>query len=157
MRLVLQRVKRAAVVIDGHERREIDAGLMILLGITHDDTPEIARFMAKKAAELRIFSDENGAMNRSLLDVGGQALVVSNFTLYANCRKGRRPSFVEAGGPKIAEPLYRQFLRDLQDGGVLRVASGEFGADMQVELTNDGPVTLLLDSQDIMPQRGGSF
>ena len=155
MRLVLQRVKKASVVIDGNECRAIGAGLMILLGITHDDTPEIARFMAKKTAELRIFSDENRAMNRSLLDVGGQGLVVSNFTLYANCRKGRRPSFIEAGAPKTAEPLYGQFLQALRDCGVRQVVSGEFGADMQVELINDGPVTVLLDSQEVMPRRGG--
>lgn len=158
MKLVLQRVSRAAVTIDGNAdavgipgRREIGHGLMILAGFSASDTAETVAFMADKAVKLRIFDDENGQINRSLLDVGGGCLVVSNFTLYANCRKGRRPSFVDAAPPTVSEPLYRRFVEALGEQGIAELQTGEFGADMRVEIINDGPVTILLDSEEIMP------
>jgi D-tyrosyl-tRNA(Tyr) deacylase len=151
MKIVLQRVSRAEVLIEGKERRGIGHGLLLLVGIRPEDDEKAAVFLAEKTANLRIFADENGAMNRSLLEVGGGALVVSNFTLYANARKGRRPSFVGAAAPAHAEPLYRHFVAALGKAGVQEIATGEFGADMQVSLVNDGPVTILLDSEEIMP------
>ena len=152
MRLVLQRVSHASVRIDGGDSQPCGAGLVLLIGICPEDTEKVCDFMAEKAVNLRIFDDENGNMNRSLLDVGGECLAVSNFTLYANSRKGRRPSFVQAAGAAVAEPLYEYFVQALRRAGVHAVHTGRFGADMQVELCNDGPVTILLDSAEIMPQ-----
>jgi D-tyrosyl-tRNA(Tyr) deacylase len=154
MRIILQRVSRAAVLIERQERREIGKGLLLLVGIRPEDNEKVSTFLAEKTANLRIFEDDNGAMNRSLLDVGGAALVVSNFTLYANARKGRRPSFTGAAAPAHAEPLYRHFVAALGQAGVAEIATGEFGAHMEVSLVNDGPVTILLDSEEIMPQQG---
>jgi D-aminoacyl-tRNA deacylase len=144
MRVVAQRVSRASVRVDGTVVGEIGTGLMLLVGFTHDDTSREIDWMTGKLLGLRIFADDDGKMNRSVADVGGSILVVSQFTLYGDARKGRRPSFVDAAPPEVAIPLYQQFLLALADGGV-PVAAGEFGADMKVELVNDGPVTLLLE------------
>jgi D-aminoacyl-tRNA deacylase len=146
MRAVLQRVSRARVVVDGEVIGDIGRGLLVLLGVATGDTPEQARWLADKALGLRIFADAEGKMNLSLLDVGGELLVVSQFTLYGDCRKGRRPSFALAAGPDLAVPLYEAFIAAARAQGV-KTASGRFGAMMQVELVNDGPVTLILDSK----------
>jgi D-tyrosyl-tRNA(Tyr) deacylase len=146
MRAVVQRVSRASVRIDGQAVGDIGRGLLILLGITHDDTPERAAWLAEKIAGLRIFSDDEGKMNRDVTEAGGGALIVSQFTLYGDCRKGRRPSFVDAAPPAIAVPLYEAFIHAVKAQGV-PVATGRFGADMQVELVNDGPVTLIVESK----------
>ena len=154
MRLVAQRVSRAGVTVNGDtaDIRGIKSGLVVLAGFCGGDNAATVDYMADKLINLRIFQDENGAMNLSLLDTGGELLVVSQFTLYANCRKGRRPSFIEAAKPDTAIPLYGQFLEALR-ACVPVVKCGEFGADMQVELVNDGPVTIILDSDEIMPKR----
>ena len=144
MRVVLQRVSRASVSIGGTVVGAIGAGFCLLVGFTHGDTPEQAAWMAEKVAGLRLFSDAEGKMNLGLADVGGQRLVVSQFTLYGDASKGRRPSFIDAARPEVAIPLYEQFVAELRGKG-LTVATGEFGADMQVEILNDGPVTLLLE------------
>ena len=146
MRVVAQRVSRAAVRIDGVVVGEIANGLMLLVGFTHDDTSREVIWMTEKLLGLRIFSDDEGKMNRSVTDVGGSILVVSQFTLYGDSRKGRRPSFVGAARPEIAIPLYRGFLSTLASSGT-RIAAGEFGADMKVDLVNDGPVTLVLERE----------
>ena len=146
VRVVLQRCLEASVSIDGKLVGEIGQGLLILLGVGHDDGQTDVDWMCKKIANLRVFEDEEGKMNRSVLDVGGATLVVSQFTLYGNCRKGRRPSFVHAGHPTIAEPLVDQFCTALSDLGIQDVQTGRFGADMKVQLINDGPVTLIIDS-----------
>lgn len=150
MRAVLQRVKNASVEIDGKINGQINDGLLILLGVGNGDTSEHASVLASKTANLRIFCDENDKMNLSLLDIGGEALVISNFTLYADSRKGRRPNFVNAAPPDIAEKLYEDFMQMLVDNGVKRVESGIFGADMKVSLLNDGPVTIILDTEELM-------
>ena len=149
MRAVIQRVSAAGVDVDGECRAEIGAGLMILLGISKSDGIEEADKLAEKTAELRIFEDENGKMNLSLLDVGGAALVVSNFTLYGDCSHGRRPSFMEAQRPQQAKELYEYFIKKLKFNGVGEIGEGVFGADMQVHIDNDGPVTLILDTEDL--------
>lgn len=146
MRAVVQRVSRASVMIGGAVAGEIDRGLLVLLGITHGDTPAAAAWLAEKIAGLRIFADDEGKMNRDVIEAGGGMLIVSQFTLYGDCRKGRRPSFVDAAPPAIAIPLYEAFISAVKAQGV-PVATGQFGADMQVELTNDGPVTLIVDSK----------
>ena len=146
MRVVLQRVRRASVTVSNEVVGAVDTGLLILLGVSPEDGPTQVDWMAKKVSGLRIFADESGRMNASLLDIGGGALVVSQFTLYGNCRKGRRPSFAGAARPEHAEPLYVQFCEALTGLGVPRVERGVFGAMMDVELLNDGPVTLILDS-----------
>lgn len=150
MRAVLQRVKNASVEIDGKINGQINDGLLILLGVGNGDTSEHASVLASKTANLRIFCDENDKMNLSLLDIGGEALAISNFTLYADSRKGRRPNFVNAAPPDIAEKLYEEFMQMLVDNGVKRVESGIFGADMKVSLLNDGPVTIILDTEELM-------
>lgn len=144
MRALVQRVTSGGVSVNGGEKRSIGAGLVILLGVAHDDTPEIADAMAAKCALLRIFEDSDGKMNRSLIDCGGDALVVSQFTLYADTRKGRRPSFTDAALPPVAIPLYERFVEALRGHGVA-VVTGEFGAEMHVDIQNDGPVTLMLE------------
>ena len=146
MRAVVQRVSRASVTIEGQIVGEIGRGLLILLGITHDDTSERAMWLAEKIAGLRVFSDDDGKMNCDVTEAGGGALIVSQFTLYGDCRKGRRPSFIEAAPPTVAIPLYETFIHAVKAQGV-PVATGRFGADMQVELVNDGPVTLVVDSK----------
>ncbi len=146
MRAVVQRVSRAKVVVDGETIGAIGAGLLVLLGVSHADTPEQARWLADKVAGLRIFNDADGRMNRDLGDVDGSMLIVSQFTLHGDCRKGKRPSFIDAAPPPIAIPLYEAFINAVKALGV-PVATGRFGADMQVELVNDGPVTLIVDSK----------
>jgi D-tyrosyl-tRNA(Tyr) deacylase len=146
MRAVLQRVAHARVVIDGETVGQIDRGLLVLLGVTATDTPDDARWLADKLVGLRVFNDADGKMNLSLPDVNGAMLIVSQFTLYGDCRKGRRPSFIDAAPPEIAIPLYEAFINAVKAQGI-PVATGRFGAMMQVELTNDGPVTLILDSK----------
>jgi D-aminoacyl-tRNA deacylase len=145
MRAVLQRVRRASVTVASEVIGQIEQGLLILLGVHRTDTPEQATKLAEKVAGLRVFEDADGKMNVGIQDVGGSILVVSQFTLYGNCEKGRRPSFVEAAVPEIAEPLYQQFVNNLRAFGI-PVATGKFGADMQVALVNDGPVTLILET-----------
>jgi D-tyrosyl-tRNA(Tyr) deacylase len=146
MRAVVQRVSEAAVRVDGAVVGAIGAGLLVLLGVGEGDTPEDAAYLAEKVAALRIFADAQGHMNLSVIEAGGAALAVSQFTLYGDCRKGRRPGFSAAAAPGIAEPLYELFIARLQATGLV-VASGRFRADMAVSLVNDGPVTLLLDSR----------
>jgi D-tyrosyl-tRNA(Tyr) deacylase len=147
MRVVIQRVSRASVRIAGETAAEIGRGLLVLLGVTHWDTLADARWLAEKIAGLRIFEDGEGKMNLGIADVRGSVLVVSQFTLYGDCRKGRRPSFIRAAPPDIAVPLYEAFIDAVKALG-LPVATGRFGAMMDVELVNDGPVTLILDHPD---------
>jgi D-tyrosyl-tRNA(Tyr) deacylase len=147
MRAVVQRVTRASVVVGDEVVGAIDRGLLVLLGVAPDDSPDDARWLADKIVGLRIFPDEAEKMNRSVADVGGAVLVVSQFTLYGDCRKGRRPSFIGAAGPDIAVPRYEAFVEAVKALGV-PTATGRFGAMMQVELVNDGPVTLILDTTD---------
>ncbi|MDE0316824.1 MAG: D-aminoacyl-tRNA deacylase [Candidatus Poribacteria bacterium] len=145
MRAVIQRVKSASVKVDGELVSEIGAGLLIFLGIAHDDTETELEYIANKVANLRIFEDADGKMNCSLLDIGGSVLVVSQFTLYGDCRKGRRPSFIDAARPEVANALYEQFITALEQQNI-PTQGGTFQAMMDVELINDGPVTILLDS-----------
>jgi D-aminoacyl-tRNA deacylase len=144
MRALVQRVTHARVTVDGDAVGEIGSGLLVLVGVTHDDTPAIATRLADKVGNLRVFDDDAGVMNRTLRDVDGEALVVSQFTLYGDASRGRRPSWAAAARPDVAEPLCNAFASDLQDVGV-RVKTGRFRADMQVALVNDGPVTLMLE------------
>ncbi len=155
MRAVLTRVKYASVTIDGETVGKIGPGFLILLGVGPEDTEEHARVLAEKALGLRIFEDENGKMNLGLDAIGGEVLVVSQFTLYGNCRKGRRPSFTEAAGPELGNALYEKFLSICRELGY-PPQHGRFGADMKVESLNDGPVTLILDTDQLMnsPRRG---
>jgi len=148
VRAVVQRVSQARVVVEGRVTGEIAAGAVVLLGVGRTDTPESAAYLAEKAAHLRIFDDDQGKMNRSLLETGGAALVVSQFTLYADARGQRRPSFIQAAPPEDANHLYEEFVRALRALGV-RVETGVFQARMAVELSNDGPVTILLDSEKL--------
>ena len=148
MRAVLTRVKSASVTVDGSVIGQIGQGFLILLGVTHEDTEAQAVKLADKLMGLRIFEDENEKMNRSLEDVGGQVLVVSQFTLYGNCKKGRRPEFLAAARPEIAIPLYEKFIALCRDKG-FAVETGEFGAEMLVESVNDGPVTLIVDTDQL--------
>lgn len=148
MRAVVQRVSCARVVVDGRVAGEIAAGLVVLLGVSHKDASGTAVGFAEKVAHLRIFDDEQGKMNRSLVETGGAALVVSQFTLYGDTRGGRRPSFIEAAAPDAAKALYEEFVGALRALGV-RCETGIFQARMAVELTNDGPVTILLDSEKV--------
>ena len=145
MRAVVQRVKRAKVEVDGKTIGEIGPGLLIFLGVGDGDSEKDCDFLANKIAHLRIFSDDRGLMNLSLMEIGGEVLVVSQFTLWGDCRKGRRPSFTRAAAPEKAKELYEYFIRILRGNG-LQVATGEFQEMMDVHLVNDGPVTLLLDS-----------
>lgn len=148
MRLVIQRVSSASVSINQQIKSAINQGLLILVGIEDADTLEDINWLCKKVANLRIFSDEDGLMNRSLLDVNGKALVVSQFTLHASTKKGNRPSYIRAARPEVAIPLYEQFINILSLELGKPVLTGEFGADMQVQLINDGPVTIFIDSKD---------
>ena len=149
MKAVIQRVKEASVMIDGHIKSEIGQGYLILLGVEVTDTEDDAQLLAVKIANLRICEDENGKMNLSLLDVKGSALIVSQFTLLANCRHGRRPDFFGAAKPDVSIPLYEYFTKKLEECGIDEVKTGEFGADMQVSLVNDGPVTICLDTKEL--------
>ena len=150
MRACVQRVSRAKVILQGQDEviGEIGHGILVLLGIREGDTERDVTFLASKVAQLRIFEDEAGKMNLGLIDVGGEALVVSQFTLYGDCRKGRRPSFTEAARPEIAKVLYEQFVCALRESGI-RVATGAFQQEMAVELVNLGPVTLLVDTDHL--------
>ena len=149
MRAVLTRVRSASVEIDGQIVGQSEKGFLILLGIGPNDTEKECRYLAEKALGLRIFEDENGKMNLGLADVDGQVLVVSQFTLYGNCRKGRRPSFTEAAGPELGNALYEKFLSICEELGY-PPQHGQFGADMKVASVNDGPVTLILDTDQLM-------
>lgn len=148
MRVVIQRVSQASVTIDGTIKSSIQQGLLLLLGIEGEDGAEDIDWLCKKIAALRIFSDEAGLMNRSVQDIGGGLLVVSQFTLHASTKKGNRPSFIRAARPETAVPLYERFVETLAREAGLPVQTGEFGADMKVSLLNDGPVTILMDSKD---------
>jgi len=149
MRAILQRVQRGRVTVAGATTGEIGPGFVILLGVTHADSAVEVKKLAEKTANLRVFEDEQGKMNRSVVEVGGGALVVSQFTLYADAKKGRRPSFTRAAAPELAEPLVAQFAEALRQLGVLPVATGVFGAHMLVEIENDGPVTIILDTAEL--------
>lgn len=145
MRVLLQRVSRASVTVDGATVARIGPGMLLLVGVRDGDDEQVAEALARKLAVLRVFPDDEGRMNRSVLDTGGEALVVSQFTLYADTRKGRRPSYVHAARPETAEPLIEYFSAQLREAGV-PTQSGQFGANMQVDLVNDGPVTIWFDS-----------
>ena len=148
MKAVITRVTQASVTIEGNTVGSIGNGYLILLGVVPEDDESTAKKLADKIVKLRVFADEAGKMNLSILDVGGAALVVSQFTLMADCRKGNRPSFVKAAGPDIAVPLYKKFMELLRGYG-LQVEHGEFGADMQVASVNDGPVTIIVDTKEL--------
>lgn len=148
MRVVIQRVSSANVVVNGGPPRAIGPGLVILLGVGQEDTPALVPKLAEKCAHLRIFSDEEGKLNRSAVELGYSALVISNFTLYSDTRKGKRPSFIRAAKGEPAQTCYEQFLEEMGKQGLKQVAHGEFGADMQVSLCNDGPVTIIIDTDD---------
>src|SRR5687768_9589450 len=148
MRAVIQRVTRANVKVEDHLAGEIGQGLLVLLGIARDDTQQDARYLAEKIAALRIFEDEDGRMNLSVNDIGGGALIVSQFTLYGDVRRGLRPSWIEAAAPEVAQPLYDYFVEEARKI-IANVATGSFRAMMQVERLNDGPVTILLDSRKL--------
>ena len=152
MRAILTRVSSASVTIDGEVTGKIGKGFLILLGVGPEDTEKQCRYLAEKALGLRVFEDENGKMNLGLEQVGGEVLVVSQFTLYGNCRKGRRPSFTGAAGRELGNRLYEQFLADCESLGY-PPQHGRFGADMKVASVNDGPVTLILDTDELMEAR----
>jgi D-aminoacyl-tRNA deacylase len=147
MRVVIQRVSEASVTIGGQLASEIGHGLLILLGVEEADTTEDIDWLCKKVSQLRIFSDENDLMNLSVKDIGGEMLVVSQFTLHANTKKGNRPSFIRAAKPDFAIPMYEKFVETLREASGLTVETGEFGADMKVALVNDGPVTISIDTK----------
>ena len=147
MRVVVQRVKKAAVEIEGQLVGDIQNGLLVLLGIEHEDGQDDAKYLIQKLTQLRIFSDADGKMNLSIQDVGGQFLVVSQFTLHAATRKGNRPSYIRAARPEQAIPLYEYFVEELQKTTSSTIQTGRFGADMKVSLVNDGPVTIIMDSK----------
>lgn len=152
MKAVIQRVTFSNVKVDGETIGEIEKGFMILLGVAEGDGRKEADFLAKKIANMRIFEDENGKMNLSILQIQGACLVISQFTLCADCKKGNRPSFINAAKPDEAEGLYEYFMGSLKENGVEKIESGSFGADMKVTLLNDGPVTIILDTDVIMPK-----
>jgi D-tyrosyl-tRNA(Tyr) deacylase len=147
MRLVIQRVTRASVSIDDKVKSEIKNGMMVLVGFESADTDDDISWMTKKLVNLRIFDDENGVMNKSVLDVGGDVLLISQFTLHARTKKGNRPSYIDAAPPETAIPLYEKFIANIEDALGKGIGTGEFGANMQVELVNDGPVTIFIDSK----------
>ena len=145
MRAVVQKVSSSKVTVDDEVVGQIKQGLLVLLGVTHEDTSKDVDYMVDKVINLRIFEDEEGKMNLSLKDIGGEVLAVSQFTLYGDARRGRRPSFSDAARPEVANPLYEEFVKKVRDLGI-NVGTGKFGAHMMVDLTNDGPVTILLES-----------
>lgn len=147
MKAVIQRVSKASVTIEGEKAASIDSGLLILLGVINEDTQEDINWLSKKIVNLRIFGDEDGVMNKSLIDVNGEAIVVSQFTLHANVKKGNRPSYIKAAKPEIAIPLYKAFVKQMELDLGKKIKTGQFGADMKVELLNDGPVTIIIDSK----------
>lgn len=148
MKVVIQRVQNASVTIDEKKVASINGGLLILLGIINADTQEDINWLSNKIVNLRIFGDENGIMNKSLLDIQGEAIVVSQFTLHANTQKGNRPSYIKAAKPEVAIPLYEAFINQLELDLGKQIQTGQFGADMKVELLNDGPVTIIIDSKN---------
>lgn len=148
MRTVIQRVQHCSVIIDGQLKSNIGNGMLVLVGIEDRDTQEDIEWLCKKIANLRIFDDENGVMNRSVIDTGGEVMVVSQFTLHASTKKGNRPSYIHASKPDFAIPMYESFCAEMGLQIGKNVATGEFGADMKIELLNDGPVTILIDSQN---------
>lgn len=150
MKFVIQRVLKASVTIDNNVVGKIDKGFLVLIGICEDDTEQIADKMVDKMIKLRIFDDEEGKTNLSLSDVGGDLLLVSQFTLYADCKKGNRPSFLKAGNPEFANKMYEYIIAKAKTYENMKVERGEFGGDMKVELLNDGPFTIILDSNEIM-------
>ena len=148
MKAVIQRVSKASVTIEGVKVADIQNGLLVLLGIIDEDTQEDINWLTKKIVNLRIFNDEEGIMNKSLLDINGDAIVVSQFTLHASTKKGNRPSYIKAAKPDVAIPLYENFVQQFETDLGKKVQTGEFGADMKVELLNDGPVTIVIDTKD---------
>ena len=146
MRLLIQRVKRASVTIEGREKHDIGKGMCVFIGVTHGDNEANADWLAEKMAGLRIFEDADGKINLSLQDIGGEVLLVSQFSLYASCSKGRRPGFSDAAKPDEAERLYDYFVSKVKGMGIKKVSCGQFGADMEVEIINDGPLTFIVDS-----------
>ena len=148
MRAVIQRVKNAWITVNGGEKQEMGAGLVVLFGVKEGDDPKDTLAVAQKIAQLRIFEDSEGKMNISALDLGLDCMVVSQFTLFADTKKGRRPSFVKAARPETAIPIYEKFLSEVETMGFGKVVHGEFGADMQINLTNDGPVTIIIDTDE---------
>ena len=148
MKAVIQKVKYSSVTVDNEIIGKINNGFMILLGVTHEDTIKEVEWLSKKIRDLRIFEDQDGKMNLSLEDVKGEVLIISQFTLYGNCIKGRRPSFTEAAKPEYAESLYNDFIEKFKSFGI-KTQTGKFGADMKVELLNDGPVTMIIDTKEV--------
>ncbi|TDQ30292.1 D-aminoacyl-tRNA deacylase [Tenacibaculum caenipelagi] len=148
MKAVIQRVSKASVTIEGEKVANIQNGILVLLGIIDEDVQEDIAWLTKKIANLRIFNDEGGVMNKSLLDINGEAIVVSQFTLHASTKKGNRPSYIKAAKPDVAVPLYENFVQQFETDLGKKVQTGEFGADMKVELLNDGPVTIIIDTKD---------
>ena len=148
MKIVIQRVSKASVIINKNKVADIKNGLLLLLGIVIEDTQEDINYLVRKTANLRVFNDENGMMNKSLLDINGEVIVVSQFTLHASTKKGNRPSYIKAAKPEIAIPLYENFVKTLEIEIGKKVQTGEFGADMKVEILNDGPVTIIIDSKN---------
>lgn len=148
MRVIIQRVRHASVTINGKVKSAIQNGLMVLVGIVDADTDSDIEWLSKKIVSLRIFDDENGVMNKSLLETGGDLLVVSQFTLHASTKKGNRPSYIKASKPEFAIPMYEKFCAKLEEDLGKKIYTGEFGADMKCELLNDGPVTIIIDSQN---------
>lgn len=148
MKAVIQRVAHAGVTIEGALKASVGKGLLVLLGVGYEDDADDIRWLVRKISGLRIFDDEKGVMNRSVVDVDGEVIVVSQFTLMADCRRGNRPSYINAANHEIAIPLYLEFCRELSEAIGKKVQTGEFGADMKVELLNDGPVTICLDSKE---------
>lgn len=147
MRIVIQRVSRASVTVDGEVKSSIEHGLMVLVGVEHGDTLDDVKWLVGKTVALRIFDDENGVMNRSIIDAGGEVLAVSQFTLTASTRKGNRPSYIRAAGHDVAVPLYEAYCQQVSAALEKETKQGIFGADMKVELVNDGPVTIIIDSK----------
>ena len=148
MRTIIQRVTKASVTIDKKKVAKINTGMLILLGIVDQDTKEDINWLTNKLVNLRIFADENGVMNKSLIDINGDVIVVSQFTLHANTKKGNRPSYIKAAKPNFAIPVYQEFVKQLERDLGKKVATGQFGADMKIELVNDGPVTILIDTKN---------
>ena len=148
MKIVIQRVSKASVTINKNKVADIKNGLLLLLGIVNEDTQEDINYLVRKTAYLRVFNDENGVMNKSLLDINGEVIVVSQFTLHASTKKGNRPSYIKAAKPEIAIPLYENFVKTLENELGKKVQTGKFGADMKVEILNDGPVTIIIDSKN---------
>lgn len=148
MKVVIQRVTQASVTVESEKIASIQSGLLILLGIVHEDTEDDINWLSNKVVNLRVFADENGVMNKSLIDVNGDVIVVSQFTLHASTKKGNRPSYIQAAKPDVAIPLYESFVKQLENNLDKPVQTGRFGADMKVDLLNDGPVTIIIDTKN---------